>query len=211
MIGSQHYQFAVLLFDLTSAPQVFTKVMAVVTADLRREGVSAFPYLDDWLIKAKSPEFVLHHVQMITQLLFNLGFTVNVPNSHLKSCQRLLFVEAVLETTLSLAYPLPQQIQDVQALIPMFQKGAAVPVLRLLGLFASCILLVTHARWHMRALQWCLRKQWFHHRGDLKESITIFRYTAADLRWCAVDGNLSQGRPSSLPPPVATVITDAPL
>ncbi|KAJ1184897.1 hypothetical protein NDU88_001694 [Pleurodeles waltl] len=79
----------------------------------------------------------------------------------------------------------------------------------LLGLFASCILLVTHAHWHMRSIQWCIRRQWFQHKGDLEESIKISRDAAADLQWWAADGNLSQGKPFPLPPPVATVITDA--
>ncbi|KAJ1101769.1 hypothetical protein NDU88_006833 [Pleurodeles waltl] len=65
VVGSQHYQFAVLPFGLTSAPRVFTKVM-VVAAHLRRKGIAVFPYLDDWLIKAKSPELVLHHLQVTT-------------------------------------------------------------------------------------------------------------------------------------------------
>ncbi|KAJ1154449.1 hypothetical protein NDU88_007201 [Pleurodeles waltl] len=73
--GSQHYQFVVLLFGLTSTPRVFTKVMAVVAASLRRKGIAVFPYLDDWLIKAKSPELVLHHLRMTTQLMFHLGFS----------------------------------------------------------------------------------------------------------------------------------------
>ncbi|KAJ1112426.1 hypothetical protein NDU88_000690 [Pleurodeles waltl] len=186
--------------------------MAVVAANLRRKGISVFPYLDDWLIKAKTPELVLHHLQMTTQLLFSLGFTVNMPKSHLEPSQRLLFIGAVLDTTLNPAYPPPQRIQDLQALIPMFQNGAVVSVLKvlcLLGLFASCILLIAHARWHMTALQWCLRKQWFQHKGDLEEFITIYRDAAKDLRWWAVDGNLSQGRPFALPPSVATIIMDA--
>ncbi|KAJ1135528.1 hypothetical protein NDU88_001967 [Pleurodeles waltl] len=212
VVGSQHYQFAVLPFGLTSAPRVFTKVMAVVAAHLRKREVAVFPYLDDWLIKAKSPEIVLSHLRMTTQLLFDLGFSVNVPKSHLEPSQRLLFIGAVLDTTRFRAYPPPQRVRDIQALIPLFQRGAAVPVLkvlRLLGLFASCILLVTHAHWHMRALQWCLRRQWFQHKGDLRDSIKISRDAVADLHWWTVDSNLSQGKPFSLPPPVATVISDA--
>ncbi|KAJ1206681.1 hypothetical protein NDU88_002082 [Pleurodeles waltl] len=83
VVGSQHYQFAVLPFGLTSAPRVFTKVMAVVAAELRRRGIAVFPFLDDWLIKAKTPELVRRHLQSTTQLLFDLGFSINVPKSHL--------------------------------------------------------------------------------------------------------------------------------
>ncbi|KAJ1156603.1 hypothetical protein NDU88_009321 [Pleurodeles waltl] len=212
VVGLQHYQFAVLPFGLTSAPRVFTKVMSVVAAELRRKGIAVFPYLDDWLIKAKSPELVLRHLQSTTQLLFDLGFSVNEPKSHLEPSQRLLFIGAVLDTTLGRAFPPPQRIQDIQDLVPMFRNGAVVPVLkvlRLLGLFASCILLVTHARWHMRALQWCLRRQWSQHRGDLEGTVKISRDAAVDLKWWIASNNLSQGKPFQQSPPVATVITDA--
>ncbi|KAJ1094269.1 hypothetical protein NDU88_007347 [Pleurodeles waltl] len=41
VVGSQHYQFAALPFGLTSAPRVFTKVMSVVAAELKKEGYSS--------------------------------------------------------------------------------------------------------------------------------------------------------------------------
>ncbi|KAJ1174034.1 hypothetical protein NDU88_005858, partial [Pleurodeles waltl] len=88
----------------------------------------------DWLIKARSPELVLHHLQSTTQLLFDLGFWVNMPKSHLEPSQRLLFIGAVLDTTLNRAFPPPQRIQDIQALIPMFKSGAVIPVLKVLRL-----------------------------------------------------------------------------
>ncbi|KAJ1202338.1 hypothetical protein NDU88_006138 [Pleurodeles waltl] len=212
VVGSQHYQFAVLPFGLTSAPRVFTKVMSVVAAELRREGIAVFPYLNDWLIKAKSPELVSYHLQSTTQFLFDLGFSVNVPKSHLEPSQRLQFTGAVLDTTLNRAFPPPQRVQDIQELVPMFRNGAVVPALKvlcLLGLFASCILLVTHARWHMRALQWCLRRHWSQHKGDLEGAVKISRDAAVDLKWWIAGNNLSQGKPFAQSPPVATVITDA--
>ena len=47
-VGQEHFQFAFLPFGLTSAPWVFTKVMAVVAAYLHRLGIPVYPYLDDW-------------------------------------------------------------------------------------------------------------------------------------------------------------------
>lgn len=52
MVGHKHYQIAVLPYDLTSAPQVFMKVMAVVAIHLNRPGV---PYIDDWQLKGACP------------------------------------------------------------------------------------------------------------------------------------------------------------
>ena len=43
MVGQEHFQFTVLRFGLTSTPRVFTKVMVVVAAHLRRSVVPVFP------------------------------------------------------------------------------------------------------------------------------------------------------------------------
>ena len=54
MVGGKVYQFKVLCFGLSTAPQVFTRVMAPVSAILHRTGVRLRHYLDDWLIQASS-------------------------------------------------------------------------------------------------------------------------------------------------------------
>ena len=119
----------VLPSHLTSTPRVFTKVMTVVAADLRRTGIPVFPYLNDYLIKASSPEMVSHHLQVTTQLLFGPGFFNNKPKSHLMPSQHILFIGIVLDITSTQAFPPPQMVQDIQAMIPMFQDGAIIPVL----------------------------------------------------------------------------------
>ena len=54
---------------------------------------------------------------------------------------------------------------------------------RLLGLMASYILLVKHARWHIRALQWDLKSQWAQHQGILSNPVRISEETVKDLQW----------------------------
>ena len=98
MMGQEHFQFAVLSFGLTSAPGVFTKVLVVVAAHLWMSGVPVFPYLDDWLLKAGSPQAVITHLQTTANLLTSLGFTINVPKSHLTPSQSLPFIGAILDT-----------------------------------------------------------------------------------------------------------------
>ena len=46
-VGQEHFQFSVLPFGLTSTARVFTKLLAVVAAHLRRTGMPVFPYLDE--------------------------------------------------------------------------------------------------------------------------------------------------------------------
>ena len=82
-VGQELFQFAVLHFGITSAPWVFTKVMAEIAAHLSRSGVPFFPYLDDWLLKAGSAQAVDTHLQTTVDLLHSLRFTINRPKSHL--------------------------------------------------------------------------------------------------------------------------------
>ena len=82
-VGQEHFQFAVLLFGLISAPRVFTNVILVVAAHLRRSGVPVFPYLSDWRLKAGSAQAAVTHLQTTANLPHSLGFTINMPKSHL--------------------------------------------------------------------------------------------------------------------------------
>ena len=53
-MGGVPYQFRVLCFGLTTAPQVFTRLMAPISAILHHYGIRMLRYLDDWLILAES-------------------------------------------------------------------------------------------------------------------------------------------------------------
>ena len=55
----QVYQFKDLCFGLFTAPQVFTRVMAPVSAFLHCAGIRIRRYLDDWLIQAASRSQVM--------------------------------------------------------------------------------------------------------------------------------------------------------
>ena len=48
------YQFQALCFGLSTAPQVFTRVMAPVSAILHSLGIRMRRYLDDWLVQSSS-------------------------------------------------------------------------------------------------------------------------------------------------------------
>ena len=156
---------------------------------------------------------VVTHLQTTADLLHSLGFTINMPTSHLTPTQTLPFIGAILDMVHFRTYP-QQSVQDIRAMIQMFEPQSWILerlTFRRLGLIASCILLLEHARWHMRALQWDLKSQWAQHQGDPSETIQVSEETAKDLQWWLLDRNWTGGRPLSLPHPELTLVTDASL
>ena len=67
------YQFQALCFGLSTAPQVFTRVLAPVSAILHSMGFRIRRYLDDWLVQSTSRESLLGDLQTVPQLCHELG------------------------------------------------------------------------------------------------------------------------------------------
>ena len=62
------YQFSALCFGLSTAPQVFSRVMAPVSAILHSWGIRMRRYLDDWLVQSSSREALLRDLQVVLDL-----------------------------------------------------------------------------------------------------------------------------------------------
>ena len=81
------FQFNCLAFGLAPAPRCFTKILKVVAAFLRRQGMRLIVYLDDILIMNISKDNTKADVDKVVELLQNLGFLINweksiVPRQH---------------------------------------------------------------------------------------------------------------------------------
>ena len=65
------YQLKALCFGLSTAPQVFTRVMAPVSAILHSMGIRMRRHLDDWLVQSASRESLLRdlHPSQVVQCL----------------------------------------------------------------------------------------------------------------------------------------------
>ena len=66
-----------LCFGLSMAPQVFTRVMAPVSAILHRLGIRMCRCLDDWLIQAPSRSLVLQSLETVVHPCQDLGIIIN--------------------------------------------------------------------------------------------------------------------------------------
>ena len=70
------YQFKAQCFGLSTAPQVFTRVMTPVSAILHSMGFRMSRYHDAWLVQSASRESLLRDLQTVLQLCHELGIVV---------------------------------------------------------------------------------------------------------------------------------------
>ena len=75
--GGVEYQFKALCFGLSTAPQVFARVFAAVSAWAHSRGIRLLWYLDDWLVLASSEAVVKKNVQDLHSLCQSLGVVIN--------------------------------------------------------------------------------------------------------------------------------------
>ncbi|XP_078506932.1 uncharacterized protein LOC144767313 [Lissotriton helveticus] len=212
-IQGRHYQFKVLPFGVTTAPRVFTKCLATVAAHLRRQNIHVYPYLDDWLVQAKSEHQCAADMSTTIHLLHDLGFSLNYPKSHLQPAHVRQFLGATINTLTAMAQPNQVRIDSMQALIQKFRPQHSLPArvfMQLIGMMASCIFIVPHARLHMRPLQECLANQWTQARGQLTDLVLVTSRAYDSLHWWTPH-NLCKGRLFQEPVPQIILTTDASL
>ena len=85
------FQFNCLAFGLASTPRLFTKILKVVAAYLRKHGMRLIIYLDDIFIVNFSKEGVSADVKKAIDLIQHLGFIINFDKSILDPGQVIIY------------------------------------------------------------------------------------------------------------------------
>ena len=115
------FQFKALCFGLSSAPQVFTRVLAPLARWLHLLGIRILLYLDDWLILARSLEDALRAKTIILTLTNKLGLILNLAKSMLTPSQSVTYLGMVLNSTLMTATPSQKRIDNMGTLAREFR------------------------------------------------------------------------------------------
>ena len=178
------YHFKALCFGLSPAPQVFPRVMALVSAILLSLGVRMRRYLDDWLVQSPSRGSLLGDLQTVLQLCHELGVVVNPQQSNLVPSQVVLYLGVVIDSASFRASPSAERISRLQSTAAEFQSCASPTVglwLSLLGVLSSLAHLVPGGRLRMRSLQLCLHRSW--DRQDLEAPVYKSMECLRDIQW----------------------------
>ena len=126
-------------------------------------GIRMHQYLDDWLIRAQSPEESSHNTKVVVGLTESLGWMINQVKSELTPTQVFSFVGYEYHLNSALVKPTQERWQKLQALILRITNQSALTarhLMSLIGLLASTEKMVPEGRLHMRPFQWHLKENW---------------------------------------------------
>ena len=209
-LGDQVYQFRILCFGLSSAPQVFTRVMAPVSSVMHHSGFRILRYLDDWLILGSSLQEITRARDFLLTLCAELGIQVNLPKSSLTPSQRLDYLGMTLQSSPLRAFPAQARVQKVRCLVDEFSSSHEQPLSlwrSLLGVMSSLSTLIPGSRLRMRSLQ--RRLPVCRPLDSPTAWVSWDDSCRRDLQWWSDPSHLVSGVDLSLPHPEPLLYTDA--
>ena len=104
-VGGVVYQFKVLCFGLSTAPQVFTRVFDLISKWVHARGIRLLRYLDDWPIMGSSEPTVRQHIWDLLSFCHSLGIVINEEKSDLVPMQRARYLGMEFDTVAARIYP----------------------------------------------------------------------------------------------------------
>ena len=155
------YQLKALCFGLSTATQVFTRVMAPVSTILHSLGMRR--YLDDWLVQSSSREGLLRDLTVVLSLCRELGIVINPEKSNFTPSRVVQYLGVVIDARTFVVSPSPDRVSRLLSTAGEFLRSAAPPASlwqSLLGMLSSLSHLVPGGRLWMWSLQICLHRSW---------------------------------------------------
>ena len=153
------YQFKALCFGLSTAPQVFTRVFAAVSAWAHARGIRLLRYLDDWLVLSSSEKKAKESIRELLSLCHTLGIVINEKKSDLVPSQSAKYLGMTIDTGAGKVFPSLARVEKFLTVAERFCSMQSPPAQLwqvILGHLASLERLVPHGRLRMRSLQWHL-------------------------------------------------------
>ena len=99
------YQFKALCFGLSTAPQVFTRVFAAVSAWAHARGIRLLRYLDDWLVLSSSEKKAKESIRELLSICRTLGIVINEKKSDLVPSQSAKYLGMTIDTGAGKVFP----------------------------------------------------------------------------------------------------------
>ena len=205
------YQFKVLCFGLSTAPQVFTRVFAAVSAWVHTRGIRLLRYLDDWhgsgLLGDQGPS--ARPRPSLVSRSGDRGQRGEVGSRALTLCELSRDDD---RHSGGQGFSLESENGEIPSPGGQLCKDELPPARQwevLLGHLSSLEKLVPRGRLRLRSMEWQLKTIWSpeDYRPDLPVELT--QEIREDLSWWTVESRLLQGVPFGTLPPGLLLFTDA--
>ena len=206
------YQFRALCFGLSTAPQVFTRVFAVVSAWAHAHGVRLLRYLDDWLVLCSSEQEARQAVQSLLSLCRTLEIVINEKKSDLVPSHTAKYLGMTIDTEAGMVFPSLARVEKFLMVAESFCTMDAPPARLwqvIFGHLASLERLVPHGRLQMRSLQWHLKAYWSPESDPPSLPVPLPWEVRRDLSWWMVRDHLLMGVQFGTPAPDLHLYSDA--
>ena len=211
--GEKLYQFLVLCFGLGPAPRIFTKLMKIPIALMRRLNVRLIIYLDDCLILGSTAQEVIAARDTLIFILEHLGFTINFEKLVLLPTQLIEFLGVEVD---SINMKLSLQQEKVEGIILQCQmmlsakKVSIRDLMKLIGRLSSSAIAVLPAPLQYRAIQ-RQQIQELASSQNYDSLVTLTEEVKEELDWWCQNLLLSNGRSLVQASPQLVIASDASL
>ena len=175
-----------------------------------QRGIRIHQYLDDWVVRASSPNTCLQHRQTLVTQCQDLGWLVNREKSELVPKQVFNFVGYQFDLKEGKVRPTLERWWALTDKIPSILSGPVCPVrqfMSLIGLLTATEKQVHLGRLRTRPIQWHL-KNW-RVPESLDKVILVPRSLHPHLRWWLEESNVLPGQPLHPLKHALQILTDA--
>ena len=202
------YEFLCLCFGLGPAPLIFTKLLKIPIALLRRINVRII-FLDDMLVMAQTLKEISQAKETLIFLLQNLGFLINFKKSQLTSVKEIL---GLVINSVNMTLVLPQEkVLDIQnrcAQLIASPKTTIMELTKLLGKLSFTAQAVLPGRIQCRYLQQ-QQIQVVREVNSYQTKVKLNQQSLAELKWWKENLLLQNGKPLKIGIRQLIIQTDA--
>lgn len=207
----KYFQYSCLPFGIAMAPRLFTKLMKVVFASLRKLGYVNIGYIDDSLLIGDTLDECKDNVEKTVSLVTKLGFLVNDNKSVFTPRKQIRFLGFDIDSEkMIVTLPVEKQniIAEESSKLHVKKECKIREVARVLGLLISSFSAVDYGKLYYRNIEVEKIKALKFAKCNFEAEMAITPDMIIDLQWSS-ENIYSQSRKINRGNPQVTIQTDA--
>jgi len=182
------YSYTVLVFGLSVAPRLFTKICKPVLAHIRGKlGVRCSLYIDDMILMHSNRDTLVKQVSDICNVLSNLGFTINKDKSSFNPTRQIKHLGMCIDSEkLTLSIPFDKGSSLVNKCQEVLSKANCISIRKVASLIGSIVACSTATRWgklYYRKLENENITNLRIHKGNFDSLISLSKTALDNIRW----------------------------